>query len=79
MRKHNDLALAQVGEELGIHATAISRLERGVSPYDQVVLQQLSALYKCRIDDLLNKDPRREKPIDILVKKGREPNRSWSH
>ena len=68
-RKFRGLNLAQVSEEIGIDPTAISRLERGSSPYDQVHLQQLSALYRCTIPELLFTDPRREKPVDVLVKK----------
>lgn len=68
-RKHRRLTLAQVAESIEIDATAVSRLERGASPYDQVHLQQLSALYRATIPELLYSDPRREKPVDVLVKK----------
>lgn len=66
-RKHRKLTLAQVAEAIDIDSTAVSRLERGASPYDQFHLQQLSELYRCTINDLLFVDPRRPKPVDELV------------
>jgi transcriptional regulator with XRE-family HTH domain len=73
-RKHRDLTLAQVAESIEIDSTAISRLERGASPYDQFHLQQLSALYRCTIPELLYVDPRRPRPVDELVKKAARLN-----
>jgi transcriptional regulator with XRE-family HTH domain len=67
-RKHRGLTLGQVADEIEIDATAISRLERGASPYDQFHLQQLSVLYRCTIPELLFADPRRPRPVDALLK-----------
>lgn len=65
-RDYRGFTQEQVGEALEVDPTALSRIERGATPWDQFWLQQLSALYKCSIDDLINRDPRREKPIDKL-------------
>jgi transcriptional regulator with XRE-family HTH domain len=68
-RKKSGLTLSQVADRIGLDPTAISRLERGTSPYDQLHLQQMSELYRCTIPELLYSDPRRERPIDALMKK----------
>jgi len=60
-RKHKKLTLKQVSQQIGIDATAISRLERGQTPWDQVHLQQLRDLYGVTIPDLLYTDPLRPK------------------
>lgn len=66
-RKHKKLTLRQVAKHIGIHATAISRLERGMVPVDQVHLQQLRDLYGVTIPDLLYTDPQRPKANAYLV------------
>jgi transcriptional regulator with XRE-family HTH domain len=58
-RKFRDLTLVEVGKEMGVDKTAVSKLERGLSPYDQIHLQQLRKLYKATIPDLLYTDPLR--------------------
>jgi transcriptional regulator with XRE-family HTH domain len=68
-RKERGLILADVAEAIGMDATAISRLESGISPYDQFHLQELSKLYKVSIPELLYKDPRRPRPVDDLLRK----------
>ena len=59
-RKFRDLSLEQVGNLMGIDKTAISRIERGLTPYDQIHLQQMSEIYRATIPDLLYTDPRRQ-------------------
>ena len=67
-RKHKKYSLRQVAEHIGIHATAISRLERGIVPWTIVHLQQLRDLYGETIPDLLYKDPQRPKANAEVVK-----------
>jgi transcriptional regulator with XRE-family HTH domain len=59
-RKFRDMSLDDVGKLMGIDKTAISRIERGLTPYDQIHLQQMSKIYKSTIPDLLYTDPRRQ-------------------
>ena len=59
-RKFRDLSLEEVGNLMGIDKTAISRIERGLTPYDQIHLQQMSEIYRATIPDLLYTDPRRQ-------------------
>jgi transcriptional regulator with XRE-family HTH domain len=62
-RKHKKLTLYQVANHMGIDKSAISRIERRLTPYDQIHLQQLRDLYDVTIPDLLFKDPERpERP-----------------
>ena len=39
------MSLEDVGKRMGIDKTAISRIERGLTPYDQIHLQQMSEIY----------------------------------
>jgi transcriptional regulator with XRE-family HTH domain len=66
-RKHRKLTLRDVSQRIGIDPTAISRLERRQTPYDQVHLQQLSGLYDVSIPDLLYKDPERPRPTEEII------------
>jgi transcriptional regulator with XRE-family HTH domain len=59
-RKFRDLSLDDVGKLMGIDKTAISRIERGLTPYDQIHLQQMREIYNASIPDLLYTDPRRQ-------------------
>jgi transcriptional regulator with XRE-family HTH domain len=59
-RKFREMTLVEVGKEMGVDKTAVSKLERGLSPYDQIHLQQLSKLYNAAIPDLLYTDPKRQ-------------------
>jgi transcriptional regulator with XRE-family HTH domain len=59
-RRFRDLSLEDVGKLMGIDKTAISRIERGLTPYDQIHLQQMSDIYRATIPDLLYTDPRRQ-------------------
>jgi transcriptional regulator with XRE-family HTH domain len=59
-RKFRDLSLDDVGKLMGIHKTAISRIERGLTPYDQIHLQQMREIYNATIPVLLYTDPRRQ-------------------
>ena len=59
-RKFRDLSLEEVGKMMGIDKTAISRIERGLTPYDQIHLQQMSQIYRATIPDLLYTDPLRQ-------------------
>jgi transcriptional regulator with XRE-family HTH domain len=54
------MSLDDVGKLMGIDKTAISRIERGLTPYDQIHLQQMSEIYGATIPDLLYTDPRRQ-------------------
>jgi transcriptional regulator with XRE-family HTH domain len=66
------MTLAQVAEDMNIDATAVSRLERNATPYDQTHLRHLTLLYKCTIQDLLSVDPGWPPPAtDQLVKRAK--------
>lgn len=71
-RKFRELNLSDAAEAMGVTESAVSRLERAVTPYDQVHLMQLSKLYRCSIPDLLGRDPLRQKPVDELIDRVRK-------
>jgi transcriptional regulator with XRE-family HTH domain len=66
-RKHKKLTLRQVAQDIGIDATAISRIERHQTPYDQIHLQQMSRRYGVSIPDLLYSDPERPRLTDEII------------
>jgi transcriptional regulator with XRE-family HTH domain len=67
-RKSRDMTLEDVGKKMGIDKTAISRIERGLTPYDQIHLQQMHKIYEVAIPDLLFTDPKRPKGTAEPVK-----------
>src|ERR1700760_3850411 len=70
-RMKNKLTQKQVAEAIKLDQAALSRIESGKSPYDQVHLTQLSQLYRVSIPDLLYRDPDRPRPADALAEKVR--------
>lgn len=63
-RKQNEVA-----ELLGVEPSTLSRLERGLSPYDQDVLEKLSLIYLCDPEDLLSIDPLKPDPPRLIYAK----------
>jgi transcriptional regulator with XRE-family HTH domain len=58
-REFRDKSLEQVGKNIKLDKSALSRIETQKSPYDQFHLQQLSREYGVSIPDLLYTDPKR--------------------
>lgn len=56
-RKHRGRTLEQVAEFLHMTHGQLSKIERGVQPYNQALLEQLAELYMCEPADLLIRDP----------------------
>jgi transcriptional regulator with XRE-family HTH domain len=42
---------------VGVKSPTISRLETGVTPYTQELLESVANALKCRVSDLLDRDP----------------------
>jgi transcriptional regulator with XRE-family HTH domain len=57
-REFRRLTLAEVGRAIGLTVSALSRLERGETPFTQIHLQRLSRVLRCSIVALLTKPPR---------------------
>jgi transcriptional regulator with XRE-family HTH domain len=56
-RKHRGLTLERLAEELGITHASLSRVERGLQPYNQALLENLATALDVRPADLLIRDP----------------------
>ena len=56
-RQHRDKTLVQVAEHLHITHGYLSKVERGLQPYNQELLEALAELYNCDVVDLLIRDP----------------------
>lgn len=57
-RTYRGMTLVEVGDRIGKSHGQLSRIERGDYPYDQRLLEDLAALYRCSVIDLLATDPR---------------------
>jgi hypothetical protein len=60
-RVFRKMSLEAVGKVMGLDKSALSKMERNVTPYDQVHLQQMRDIYRVTIPDLLFTDPKRPK------------------
>jgi transcriptional regulator with XRE-family HTH domain len=56
-REMSGKTLVQVGEHLHMSHGNLSRIERGLLPYNQELLEALADLYGCEPVDLLIRDP----------------------
>jgi transcriptional regulator with XRE-family HTH domain len=68
-RKFRKMNQVEVGLKIGLDSSAVGKLERGVTPYDQIHLQTLSKLYNVPIPDLLYTDPRRDNQAQKVARK----------
>ena len=51
------MTLEQAGEAVGISHAQLGRIERGLQPYNQGLLEALAVLYKTEVASLLTRDP----------------------
>jgi transcriptional regulator with XRE-family HTH domain len=56
-RQHRHKTLVQVAEELHVTHGYLSKVERGIQPYNQEMLERLAEIYQCEVVDLLIRDP----------------------
>lgn len=54
---HRGKKLVPVAEHLHMSHSQLSRIERGLQPYNQELLEALADLYMCDVIDLLIRDP----------------------
>lgn len=64
-RKHREMSLEAVAAEVGVSFSNLGRIERGVVPYKQDLLESLALLYGCDPAELLARDP--SAPISIFT------------
>lgn len=56
-RKHRHLTLAQLAARVDTTEATVSRLERGLQPYSQPMLEALADALTCRPGDLITRPP----------------------
>lgn len=56
-REHRGLTLERAGEQIGMSHGNLSRIERGLQPYDEPILRRMADAYRCDPADLLIRDP----------------------
>lgn len=56
-RLHADRSLESVAAKMGITHGQLSRIERGLSPYSQNILEIAAIEYKCTVQDILTRAP----------------------
>lgn len=56
-REHRSKTLVQVAEFLHMTHGNLSKIERGIVPYNQELLERLAELYMCEPADLIVRDP----------------------
>lgn len=64
-RKHRILTQEAAADRIGIDRTVLSKIERGIVPYDQALLERAADAYRCEPADLLMRDP--DSPIWALL------------
>lgn len=57
-RKHNGLTQEAAAAQIGIDRSYLSKLETRKETYNEAFLVAAAKVYKCRPDELLNRDPR---------------------
>ena len=56
-RKHRGFTLEALAALIGSTHATLSRIERGLSPYNEDILEKLAWALKCTPADLLSRDP----------------------
>ena len=56
-REYRTLTQEQAASRIGITQATLSRVERGVTPYDQDLLEKIAFAYLCQPADLLMRNP----------------------
>jgi transcriptional regulator with XRE-family HTH domain len=74
-RNHHRLSLETVAAEIGMHHSNLSRIERGLQPYDEACLEALAKAYNCTPIDLLGRAPGDPEGIWSIWDGLREPQR----
>lgn len=56
-RKHRGLTLESLAERIGMTHQNLGKIERGLVPYNQVLLESLATELRCAPADLIMRDP----------------------
>lgn len=64
-RQHRGYTLDQMAERLHMHKAALSRIERGLRPYNQDFLEAAAEILMCE-------------PADLLIRNPQDPEGIWT-
>jgi transcriptional regulator with XRE-family HTH domain len=56
-RKHRKLTLEAAAGKMGVDPSTLGRVERGLTPYDQRILEAAASVFGCKPADLLTRNP----------------------
>ena len=56
-REHRGLSQDQVADAIGISKASVSRVENGITPYTQDVLEAYARVLDCTVADLVSRPP----------------------
>lgn len=56
-RDHRDRTLEDIAEKIGITHASLSRIERGLQPYSQAILESIAKELSTDVPSLLTRDP----------------------
>lgn len=56
-REEREMTLEAVGAEIGLSHAQLGRIERGLQPYNQELLEALAVLYRIDVASLIMRDP----------------------
>lgn len=59
-REYREMTLERAGEAVGISHAQLGRIERGLQPYNQELLEALADLYRSTPASLIMRDPTNE-------------------
>ena len=74
-RKFREKSQSQVADYLGVDQSTVSKFERGLTPYDQDLLEKLSFLYDCEPAELISLDPMMPDMPQLLLSMARTASR----
>jgi transcriptional regulator with XRE-family HTH domain len=74
-RKHRGLSLPEAAERAGTSHPNLSKVERGLVPYNQDILEALALVYGCDPADLLIRDPSAPPNLYSLLARADEQQR----
>jgi len=66
-RKHRDLTLEQLAERIGMSHQNLGKIERGLVPYNQVLLEALAEELRCAPADLIIRGPEDPESLQSVV------------
>jgi transcriptional regulator with XRE-family HTH domain len=69
------MTLERAGEAVGMSHAQLGRIERGLQPYNQALLEALAELYRTEPASLIMRDPTRDDAIWSLWDEAKEGQR----